>query len=59
MPDSLRRAIHQIVEDALRFYHLGEYPDTCIMNNPYCECPANRRCQLLPDEDDENDQEEC
>lgn len=47
----LHKAVCRIVDEALRFYHLGEHPDTCVLGDPHCECPAWRRCQRLPDDE--------
>jgi hypothetical protein len=47
--------VSKIILSELHNTKLGTHPDSCIIDNPYCECHKGSRCKLLPDRKINND----
>ena len=41
-------ALTKAIRDVLQFVKLGEYPDSCVVGNPHCDCEKGEYCKVLP-----------
>jgi hypothetical protein len=42
-PDQISKIIH----DLIGFIKFGDHPNTCVMENPHCDCKKGELCKLV------------